>query len=294
VKRLLFMLSAALAALLGRSAWLGRRRPHLLAGSDPAGGPVRPPSSPARVWITDGSLPVFDDTTRLEASHPVLAGMSTRYEGFVDPAVARGSLEVARERTGDALFVEAEWYVEFPDGIPLAVTADTEVVLQGFIEGKWMNRLLGTRAWQPASLGNNVIAAGTGIRTTLGALEGDLIAAARIEYQSERRGRRIQVTRPADLRGHNMLGLVNGVLATEETLDGIDLGALGQESAVVNEKSRVLTAALPLPVAHQAKERLVWRALADGLAIVPGTAATMTVTDGAGVIVGEARLLLVG
>jgi hypothetical protein len=172
-------------------------------------------------------------------------------------------------------------------------TAETEIVLQGFIEGKWMNRLLGTQAWQPASLGNNVIATGAGIRTTLGALEGDLTAAARIAYECVRGGRRVHVTRPADLRGHNVLALVQGVLATGEALDGINLGALGPESAVVNEKERVLTAALPLPIAHKAKERLVWRALADGLAIVPGTAATMTVTDAAGAIVGEATLRLV-
>ena len=248
----------------------------------PAGSPAESPSASARVWITDGSLPVFSDTTQLEASHPVLAGLRTRYEGFVDPAVARGSLEIARELPGDALFVEAEWAIEFPDDGPPVTTPETEVVLQGLIEGKWMNRLLGTEAWQPASVGNNVIAAGAGIRTTLGALEGDLAGEARLEYESERAGRRTLLTRPADLRGHNILALVQEVVAIGEALDGINLGALGAESAVVNAKERMLTAALPLPRPHASKERLVWRALADGLAIAPGTAATMTVTDGAG------------
>lgn len=285
-------LAVGLVALLGRSAWLGRRRPELLAGELPAGLTVQAPTSTARVWITDGSLPVFSDTTQLEASHPVLAGLRTRYEGFVDSAVARGSLEVARELPGDTLFVEAEWYLEFPDGPPPVATPETEVVLRGFIEGKWMNRLLDTQAWQPASVGNNVVAAGTGIRTTLGALDGDLTGEARIEYQSERAGRRTLLTRPADLRGHNILALVQGVLATGEGLDGINLGALGPHSAVVNEKERMLTAALPLPSPHRTKERLVWRALADGLAIAPGTAAAMTVTDGAGGVVGEATLSL--
>jgi hypothetical protein len=287
-------LELGLVAVLGRSAWLGRRRPELLAGAVPVGQTVEPPSSTARVWITDGSLPVFSDTTQLETKHPVLAGLRTRYEGFVDPAAARGSLEVVREVAGDALFVEAEWYLEFPDGLPPVATPETEVVLQGFIEGKWMNRLLDTEAWQPASVGNNVVAAGVGIRTTLGALEGELAAEAQIEYESERAGRRTLRTRPADLRGHNILALVQEVLASGAALDGINVGALGPGSAVVNEKERMLTAALPLPRPHATKERLVWRALADGLAIAPGTAATMTVTDGSGAVVGEASLRLVG
>jgi hypothetical protein len=37
------------------------------------------------VWITDGSLPVFSDTRRLRTRHPVMFGLRTRYEGFVDP-----------------------------------------------------------------------------------------------------------------------------------------------------------------------------------------------------------------
>jgi hypothetical protein len=245
----------------------------------------------ARVWVTDGSLPVFSDTRRLSASHPVLPGLSTRYEGFVDPAVPRGALDVRVESPDDALFVEAEWYIEFPGGTPKHASRDTPVVLQGFIEGKWMNRLLGTRAWQPASLGNNVIGTGPGIATTLGAIEQGVDAAARITYRSVRAGRRSHVTRCTDLVGHNVLGLVAGVLAGEP-VDGIDLGAIGTESAVVNEKPRILRAALPFPEPHRAKERLVSRALAEGLAIEPGTSATMTVTDRAGVLVGEATLTL--
>lgn len=245
----------------------------------------------ARVWVTDGSLPVFSDTRRLNASHPVLAGLRTRYEGFVDPAVPRGSLELRAELPGDALFVEAEWYVEFPDGVPQRPSSDTPVVLQGFVEGKWMNRLLGTGAWQPASLGNNLIAAGPGIATTLGALDGGLAVEARIDYRSVRAGPRMHMTRGSDLAGHNIIGLVVDVLAGEP-VDGIDLGALGTESAVVNEKPRLLRAALPFPAAHRAKERLVTRAIAEGLAIEPGTAATLTVTGGDGAVVGEATLTL--
>jgi len=245
------------------------------------------------VWITDGSLPVFSDTTRLRTSHPVPPGLSTRYEGFVDPAVARGSLELSREQPDDVLFVEAEWYLEFPEGAPGEVSKSTPVLLQGLIEGKWMNRLLGTKAWQPASVGNNVIAAGDGISTTLGGLA-DTGPQARIAYTSERAGDQVFVARAADLRYHNILALVREVLATVPDVDGIDLGAIGEECAVVNEKRRVRAAARPFPLAHRAKERLVRAALDDGLGIAPGGEATMTVTARGGAVVGTAALRLLG
>ena len=292
-RRLIWFAVPLLAAGL-RASWLGRPRPELLGDTQWRPAPVQPPDATARVWITDGSLPVFSDTTRLQTAHPVLAGLHTRYEGFIDPAVARGSLQVARADAGDVLFVEAEWCVEFPDGVPGSVDAETPIVLQGLIEGKWMNRLLGTRAWQPASIGNNVLAVGHGIRTTLGELEDDLGGEARIAYESTRAGRREHVTRSVDLAGHKLRALVEEVLALGEPLDAINLGALGLQAAVVNEQSRVLWAALPLPLAHRAKERLVWRALADGLGLRVSDSARLTVTDGAGSVVGEATLLLAG
>src|SRR5205823_2178400 len=151
-----------------------------------------------RVWITDGSLPIFSDTIQLAVKHRAFACLRTRYEGFVDPAVPYGISKIEAEHHDDALFVEAEWVVTFPGGIPSVVTAETAIVLQGLIEGKWFNRLLGTRAWQPASLGNNVIGAGPGIGTTLAALEGDLAGEARLDYESEHAGQRSHVTRVSD------------------------------------------------------------------------------------------------
>lgn len=293
LRRAARILLLPIAALVARSAWLGRRRPGLLAGTVEAVG-VAPPDEVVCAWITDGSLPVFSDTTQLETAHPALAGITTRYEGFVDPGVARGSLELSRELPGDALFVEAEWCVVFPDGLPENPGLDTPVVLQGLIEGKWMNRLLDTLAWQPASIGNNVLATGPGIATTLGALADGVAGEARIEYESEGAGPRALVARGSDLRGHNLPELVLEVLSLGEQLDAINLGALGLASAVVNEKARVLTAALPLPLAHQSKERLVWRALADGLALTPGGSARLTVRDGRGATVGEGTLRLAG
>jgi hypothetical protein len=292
-RRRLLWFALPLVAAGVRSSLLGRPRPELLG--DPQWRPtsVEPPGATARVWITDGSLPVFSDTTRLQTAHRVPPGLQTRYEGFIDPAVARGTLEVVREDAADVLFVEAEWCVEFPEGVPTAVSAETPIVLQGMIEGKWMNRLLGTRAWQPASIGNNVLAVGPGIRTTLGRLDDDLGGEVRIAYESAH-GLREHVTRSADLAGHSLRALVEEVLALGQPLDAINLGALGLEAAVVNEKQRVLTAALPLPLAHRAKERLVWRALGDGLGLRVGEPVRMTVFDRTGSLVGGATLVLAG
>jgi hypothetical protein len=232
---------------------------------------------PLRVWITDGSLPVFSDTHRLTCSHPALFGLKTRYEGFVDPAVEHGSVSLEAERVDDVLCLEAEWCV-LTDGLAGRVDASTPVRLQGLIEGKWMNRLLGTKRWQPASIANNLLAAGPGIETTLGAIEdGAATGSVEISYESER-GQRTQRTMLADLRGHNVLALVQEVLAGGHGVDGVDLGALGEASAVVNEQSRIKAAARPLPLPHASKERLVRRAIADGVGMRAGTEATIVVT----------------
>jgi hypothetical protein len=248
-----------------------------------------------RVWITDGSLPVFSDTHRLEAKHPALFGLKTRYEGFVDPVVAQGSVELGGERGDDVLCLEAEWCVLLA-GAPDWVDLSTAVTLQGLIEGKWMNRLLGTKRWQPASIANNLLAEGPGIATTLGALEAGAAGTVEIAYESVGAGPRRHVSTAADLRGHNVLGLVRDVLSfcrrTGDTVVAIDLGALGEAAAVVNESARIKAAARPLPLPHASKERLVRRAIADGLGMRAGTEATIAVRDGSGAEVGAGTLRL--
>ncbi len=256
---------------------------------------------PARAWITDGSLPVFSDTRRLDATHPVLPGLRTRYEGFVDAAVPLGSAAVDGIRPDDQLFLEAEWVVQLAGGLqgyvddPDGIGPDTPIVLQGMIEGKWMNRLLGTRAWQPASLGNNVIAEGPGIETTLGALETDELGAIRVTYRDGRGDRRTHTTAAADLRGHNVLGLVRAVagLCAEngDAVDVVDLGAAGEHAAVVNERARIRASVRPFPAAHRSKERLVRRALSEGIGLPPGESATIVVVDHRGDEAGRGTLV---
>jgi hypothetical protein len=248
---------------------------------------------PLRVWITDGSLPVFADTQRLDAKHPALFGLKTRYEGFVDPAVERGSVELEGERVDDVLCLEAEWCI-LTDGLPDRPDESTPIVLQGLIEGKWMNRLLGTKRWQPASIANSLLADGPGIPTTFGALEQDAAGTIEIAYESVGAGPRTHVSTLEDLRGHNILGLVRDVLAwaraNGEELGAIDLGALGEGAAVVNEQARLKAAARPIPLRHMSKERLVKRAIEDGLGMQPGTEATIAVTGADGAEAGRGTL----
>lgn len=264
-------------------------------------------------WITDGSLPVFADTWRLRATHPALLGLKTRYEGFVDPATWVGKAELAREQDDDQLFVEAEWALLFPGGTerllqkPALFDERTPVILQGFVEGKWMNRLLGTRAWRPASIANNVLAEGPGIATTLAAIEGgETEAEVRIVYTARDGVLREFSSRATDLRGHNIPGLVREVFRIcrehDRTVEAINLGAVGERSAVVNERPRIRRAArfgrLPLPNPanladpHRAKERLVAEALGEGIDLPPGGTATLEVRDGAGAPVGSGTLTL--
>ena len=250
-----------------------------------------------RIWITDGSLPVFSDTERLSTSHRGFLGLPVRYEGFVDPDVALGASEILGDRPDDALFAEAEWCVLLDD--PLTEPDDsTPIVLQGLIEGKWMNRLLGTKAWRPASIANNVLAAGRGIPTTLGALE-DATGETRLTYALGEGRTQEHVTTIADLVGENVPELVREVVRIHaergELLDAIDLGANGERSAVVNEKAR-LKGAVRSPnllnlLPHRAKERLVRSALAESISVPPGTAVQLTTTDREGQVVGEATLV---
>jgi hypothetical protein len=248
---------------------------------------------PLRVWITDGSLPVFRDTERLETRHAGTFGMSVPYEGFVDPAVESGTVELEAERVDDVLCLEAEWCV-LTEGLPDRIDASTPVRLQGLIEGKWMNRLLGTKRWQPASIANSLLADGPGIETTLDELERNDGDSIEIAYISEGAGRRTHSSSLGDLHGHSIVSLVNEVLelmrVTGDHVDAIDLGALGTRAAVVNEPKRIRAAALPLPLPHVSKERLVRRAIADGVGMRAGTEATILATRRDGTEAGRGTL----
>jgi hypothetical protein len=248
-----------------------------------------------RIWITDGSVPVFSDTVRINASHRGSFGLPTRYEGFVDPAVEVGAATIAAESEDDALAVEAEWTIAFPDGVPAEVDPSTPVVLQGLAEGKWLNRLIGTKAWQPASLGNNLLAEGPGIRTSLGALELRRPGTVRLSYERADGGLQVHSSPLGAVSGNNVLGLVSEVLRAtigNGGVDAIDLGALGEQAAIVNEPGRIKAATKPFPAPHRVKERLARKAIADEVCVPPGGTVELVVLDGSGAVVGEGTLRL--
>lgn len=135
------------------------------------------------LWITESSLVEWEDTTKLDVHFnagrlPLLLaeglgeGFADRYEGLVDPAAAVGGLMLPPGREG--LDVVPEWAVLFE--APLAtlppIGPATPCVLQGAAEGRWLEELAkpGSVRWSEAALGNNLVARGKGIATTLGAI----------------------------------------------------------------------------------------------------------------------------
>jgi len=266
-----------------------------------------------RVWLTDGSPARFSDVHQLRATHRSILGIRTPYKGLVDPAVPIGSAIIEAERADDVIIPEAEWTVLFPDGIrryleaPDHVDHATPVLMQGLIEGKWLNRLLGTRAWGPASMGNNLLADGPGIPATLGQIEAGARGEIQITYQYQHAGQtrtQVQRTTLADLRGQNILGLVRDVLRfcqeTEQEIDAIDLSAMGPEAALVTDRRRLWAsmrfARVPLPnpqylfPLHRLGERIVQSILAEGLTVPPDTAISIVTRDPHGTVVGQGKL----
>jgi len=143
-------------------------------------------------------------------------------------------------------------------------------------------------------MGNSLIAAGPGLTTSVGALDWGEGGSMRLSYRTAGGALRTQEASIADLRGHNAVGLIREVLRfcsrDAGRLDAINLGAVGEGAAVVNERARFKSAAHPF--AHVAKTRLVRSVLGEGLALPRGSSAAMVVVDGAGQVVGEGELTL--
>ncbi len=267
----------------------------------------------ARLWISDGSLVPFDDVVRLRARHRATLGIPAPYKGAIDPGVMVGAGRIDGERDDDALFAEAEWCVLFPKGIqpylqePGRLMPTTPVLMQGLIEGKWLNRLVGTHHWRPATLGNNLLAEGQGIATTLGEMEAGCQGEVIVSYPCRDLERtRVQRTTLADLRGQNVLGLVREVLRycgeTGQDVDGVDLSAMGQTAAVVTERPRItrnlrfrrvpLVNPLNLLHAYAVEQRVVREILAERLGVPSGATVTIVTRDALGTEVGHGTLTL--
>lgn len=270
----------------------------------------------ARVWITDGSLIPFRGVHELTAYHRAQFGLRATYKGLIDPAVQVGTATVRSARPDDILYPEAEWCLSFPEGIarylaePDALDLSTPIVLQGMIEGKWLNRLLDTDDWGPATLGNNLLADGLGVPTTFLSIEHGVEGAVEVSYRSARADTptQSQSSMLADLRGQNILELARGVLRfcrdSNCTVDAIDLGAIGETAAVVNDRRRIRDAmrfglgALPhpayfvLPRRRLDLMRKVVRAILDeGRGAPPGATISIRTVGPGDVVVGRGSLV---
>jgi hypothetical protein len=271
------------------------------------------PDAIRKVWITDGSLVPFDDVVHLSATHRSFFGLKAPYKGMLDDRVPTGATVLSRSRPDDQFLPEAEWCLLVPGGLgpylqePETLTLSTPVLMQGLIEGKWVNRLLGTRHWETATIGNNLLAAGDGISTTIGAIELGAVGEVTVRYHTGSRGAqkaRVQRATLADVREQNLLGLVRAVLIhcreTHQVIDAINLGAMGPNAAVFNDRRRVLAAMrfarLPLPNPaslfrpYEVSQRVVRQVITEEISAVPGTSITLRVTDEGGSTVGEGTI----
>jgi hypothetical protein len=254
-----------------------------------------------KIWITDGSGAPFGDVAVLSAYHPGMLGSDIRYKGALDESVPTGEAIVIAEHAADCLVPEAEWCICFPDGTdafaadPDALTGSTPVVMQGMIEGKWLNRFADDLTFKPASMGNNLLAAGPGIPGTLADVEGGrLRGEIRVQYPCWA-GRQVHTADLSDLRGHNVLGLARAVFGHcrehELAVQAVDCSAHGPASSLLTDRQFVrqaMTAAKVTPA--ELSDPAGWRrlmprvakvAIDQGLAVIPGTPIDLTVTAGA-------------
>jgi hypothetical protein len=262
-----------------------------------------------KIWITDGSGTPFGDIAALPASHPGLLGGEIQYKGAIDESVPIGEAIVAAYEAADCLVPEVEWCICFPHGTdpfaadPARLTAATPVVLQGMIEGKWLNRLGRDLTFKPASIGNNVLAVGPGIPGTLADLEdGKLQGEIRVQYACWA-GRQVHTADLSDLRGHNVLGLARAVFGYcrehDLTVQAVDCSAHGPAASLLTDGrfvQRTMAAAGVTPA--ELGDRAAWSllmpqigktAVDQGLAVLPGTPIDLAVTTGAD-IVGRGQL----
>jgi len=189
------------------------------------------------LWMTDGSPVEFSDT---ESLAPVMTPPSLLepqpYEGALDYLPAIGDTELVAD-TRFFVSVEAEWVLIKPEGFSELVDENTEVVLQGMSDTKYFAAFLEHQdLWQPASIGNNVIAQGEGIKTTLGALaRGEVNADVTLSYLDVRGRLHTFTSNSQSLATMPLIEFVNQVIRSHsEVITHINLGAIEAESAWVN------------------------------------------------------------
>jgi len=220
------------------------------------------------LWMTESSLIDWEDTIALEAHLPASRwpqflrealgdGLDLRYEGLVDDDVHVGGAQVSP--TSHALHVEPDWVVLFDQPLRSlsSITADTPCVLQGMAEGRWLEPLAeaDTPRWATVTRGNNLLARGKGIPTTIGAIqrhEHEVAAARSILHIPLANGEtRTRVLNGGNLADLPLLEIVREVqdfarAHTERAgqVSGVAIGATGEAHAYMNGFDPI--AALPV------------------------------------------------
>jgi len=193
-------------------------------------------TSTADLWMTDGSTVVFEDTVKIsEAMTPDDILGSQAYEGGIDSVVAIGSANLPVDKYS-YVSVEAEWVIVLPEDIDGPILLSTPVTLQGMLDGKYFSEFAQNQnEWFSASLGNNLIAAGPGIQTTISnILAGGLSAHIEAFYEDELGRDQYFTSSSESLKNLPVLELVNGVLNRFPQTRYINMGAIESSSAFVN------------------------------------------------------------
>ncbi|GAA3936759.1 hypothetical protein [Litoribacillus peritrichatus] len=257
------------------------------------------------LWMTDGSPVDFADTIKIEeAKTPESLLGGHVYEGAVDPLVVFGTYQLPVDESA-YVSVEAEWVLILPDTSG-EIDLDTPVKLQGMIDGKYFAEFLENQThWLPASIGNNLIASGPGIETTLRAiLAGDVNATIELSYEDKWGLQQTFTSNSLSLAELPLLALVNGVLHRDGSVQYVNLGAIESSSAFVNAESirtvAILRSVLELPTSGLplSLESLTQLTLKNISKVIVNhrkymaTYAEMKVTDASGNEIGSGYLIL--
>lgn len=258
------------------------------------------------LWMTDGSPVEFSDTESLApVMTPPFLLEPQPYEGALDYLPAFGNTELVAN-SNFYVSVEAEWVLVKPEGFTDLVDENTEVILQGMSDTKYFAAFLEHQdLWQPASVGNNVIAAGEGIKTTLGALaRGEVNAEVTLSYSDVKGRLHTFTSNSQSLSTIPLVEFINQVIRTHsEVITHINLGAIEPESAWVNLEAvrtvatlkALFSCAIQLSCTHQPLPEQVLKQislmLAKGKAYMKDVA-SLKVIHSSGEIKGEATITI--
>ena len=183
-------------------------------------------------FMMDGSTLTFSDTRPL----------FDNYEGQID-IVPTGSNAIYKGLQS----AEAEWVIVADLFFTGNENENDFITLHGMAEGKDFKAFEQDQSrWCPASLENNVMTDGPGIRMTIGEAQQGFDGAVKVEYQAQDESISF-ISTGLDLKGVDLLRIIKSVAKEypNTAVRAINLGAIGKNAAFVNNTTLRVTAALP-------------------------------------------------